>query len=170
MSTAENTAADAPEYTSTLSPLMQVHGAFAADGPDAGIAAHYGNPLAEQRALARDRGATTGEPVVVDRSSLGVVRVSGPDRASWLTSLTSQILTDMNPGDSREFLLLSPQGRIEYAPAAVEDGQALWLIVEGNQAEPLTDYLNRMKFMLRVDIEDMSGDYAVIETARNPRG
>ena len=50
MSTAENIAADAPEYTPTLSPLMQVHGAFAADGPDAGIAAHYGNPLAEQRA------------------------------------------------------------------------------------------------------------------------
>ena len=70
---------------------MQVHGAFAADGPDAGIAAHYGNPLAEQRALVRDRGATTGDPVVVDRSSLGVVRVSGPDRASWLTSLASQI-------------------------------------------------------------------------------
>ena len=170
MSTAENTAADAPEYTPTLSPLMQVHGAFAADGPDAGIAAHYGNPLAEQRALVRDRGATTGDPVVVDRSSLGVVRVSGPDRASWLTSLASQILTDMNPGDSREFLLLSPQGRIEYAPAAVEDGQALWLIVEGAQAEPLTDYLNRMKFMLRVDIENMSGEYAVIETARNLRG
>ena len=40
-------------------------------------------------------------------------------------------------------MLLSPQGRIEYAPAAVEDGQALWLIVEGAQAEPLTDYLNR---------------------------
>ena len=46
MSTAENTAADAPEYTPILSPLMQVHGAFAADGPDTGIAAHYGNPLA----------------------------------------------------------------------------------------------------------------------------
>lgn len=170
MSTAENTAADAPEYAPILSPLMQVHGAFAADGPDTGIAAHYGDPLAEQRALARDRGATTGDPVVVDRSSLGVVRVSGPDRASWLTSLASQILTDMNSGDSREFLMLSPQGRIEYAPAAVEDGQALWLIVEGAQAEPLTDYLNRMKFMLRVDIENMSGEYAVIETARNPRG
>ena len=37
-------------------------------------------------------------------------------------------------------------------------------------AEPLTDYLDRMKFMLRVDIENMSGDYAVVETARNPRG
>ena len=93
----------------------------------------------------------------------------GADRASWLTSLASQILTDMNPGDSREFLLLSPQGRIEYAPAAVEDGQALWLIVEGAQAEPLTDYLNRMKFMLRVDIENMSGEYAVSRLARTAR-
>ena len=104
----------------------------------------------------------------MDRSSLGVVRVSGPDRLTWLTSIASQILSDMKAGDSREFLLLTPQGRIEYAPAAIEDGEALWLIVEGDQAEPLTEYLNRMKFMLRVEIQNLSDEYAVLESARNP--
>lgn len=166
------TAPDSPETEPKSipepSPLMRVHGAFAAAGIDAAVAAHYGDPLAEQRALAGDRGATGGEPVVVDRSSLSVVRVSGPDRATWLTSLASQVLTGMNPGQSREMLLLTPQGRIEYAPAVLEDGQALWLIVEGEQGQPLTEYLNRMKFMLRVQIENLSDRYAVVETARSP--
>lgn len=153
------------------SPLLSVRGAFAAGGPDEGVAAHYGDPIHEQRALSRDRSAGVDEPlVVVDRSSLGVVRVSGPDRLTWLTSIASQILSDMKAGDSREFLLLTPQGRIEYAPAAIDDGEALWLIVEGYQAQPLTDYLNRMKFMLRVEIQNLSDEYAVLETSRDPRG
>ncbi len=158
-----------PEAVS-ISPLLAVQGAFAASGLDEGVAAHYGDPILEQRALARDRSAGEREPlVVVDRSSLGVVRVAGPDRLTWLTSIASQILTDMHPGDSREFLLLTPQGRVEYAPAAVDDGEAIWLMVEGFQAQPLTDYLNRMKFMMRVEVQNMSDEYAVLETARDPR-
>ncbi|MGH3305013.1 MAG: folate-binding protein, partial [Streptosporangiaceae bacterium] len=33
------------------SPLLATPGAVPADGPDAGVAAHYGDPYAEQRAL-----------------------------------------------------------------------------------------------------------------------
>lgn len=158
-----------PDAAHSVSPLLSLHGAFAASGLDAGVAAHYGNPMLEQRALSFDRSASADEPLVlVDRSSLGVVRVEGPDRQTWLTSIASQILTGMTAGESREFLLLSPQGRVEYAPAAIEDGEALWLIVEGYQAQPLTDYLNRMKFMMRVEVQNLSDEYAVLESARNP--
>lgn len=167
METPEN-----PQETSPSRPasaLLEVHGAFAADGADAGVAAHYGDPLAEQRILEADREAVDGDIAVVDRSNLGLVRVSGPDRASWLTSLASQVLTGMQAGDSVEFLLLSPQGRIEYAPLGIEDGESLWLIVEPEQAAPLTEYLNRMKFMMWVEISDLSDSYAAVETARDPR-
>ena len=37
---------------------------------------HYGNPLAEQKALAEGR-------AVVDLGHRGVVTVSGPDRLTW---------------------------------------------------------------------------------------
>ncbi|MGN6744280.1 MAG: folate-binding protein, partial [Amnibacterium sp.] len=63
------------------SPLLALPGAVAATGPDAGVAAHYGEPLREQRALA------AGE-AIVDLSGRGVIRVTGPDRLSWLDSLT----------------------------------------------------------------------------------
>jgi hypothetical protein len=35
-----------------MSPLLSRPGAVAADGLDAGVAAHYGDPLREQRTLA----------------------------------------------------------------------------------------------------------------------
>ena len=72
------------------SPLLGRRGAVPAAGHDDGVAWHYGDPTAEARALAAG-GA------VVDQSHLGVVRVTGPDRLSWLHSITSQHLSDLRP-------------------------------------------------------------------------
>jgi folate-binding protein YgfZ len=114
---------------------------------------HYGNPLAEQRALA------AGE-AVVDLSNRGVVTVTGPDRLSWLDSLTSQSLTGLRPGESAETLQLDPTGRVEFAIRVVDDGETAWLLVD--EAAPLAAWLNKMKFMLRVEIADVSAQFATI--------
>lgn len=135
------------------SPLLARHGAVPATGPDAGVAWHYGDPTAEQRALTRG-GA------VVDQSHLGVVRVAGPDRLSWLHSITSQQLEDLPPRTSTELLVLSPQGHIEHAAGVVDDGEATWLISE--TAPELAAWLDRMRFMLRVEVADVTKDWAAL--------
>lgn len=150
--------------TAYRSPLLSRPGAFAASGADAGVAAHYGDPMAEQRALARRAQLT-----LVDHSNLGVVTVAGEDRLSWLTTLSSQVLAGLEEGGSTELLLLTPQGRIEFSAFAVEKDGAVWLITERDQAAPLTDYLNRMKFMLRVDITDRTETHAVLGSTLDPR-
>ena len=139
----------------SLSPLLSRPGAVEAVGPDAGVASHYGEPLREQRALAAGT-------AVVDLSHRGVVTVAGPDRLSWLNTLSSQQVAALKPGESSELLLLSIQGRIEFDARVVDDGGTTWLIVECSEAAPLSEYLNRMKFMLRVDIADVSADWAVV--------
>lgn len=146
------------------SPLLRRPGAFAASGADTGVAAHYGDPIAEQRALARRNKLT-----LVDYSHLGIVTVSGPDRLSWLTTLSTQVLTGLGEGASTELLLLTPQGRIEFSAYAVEHQGAVWLITERPQAAPLADYLNRMKFMLQVEIADRTESYAVLASSLDPR-
>ncbi|GIG23783.1 YgfZ/GcvT domain-containing protein [Cellulomonas denverensis] len=143
------------------SPLLGRHGAVPATGPDAGVAWHYGDPTAEQRALTRG-GA------VVDQSHLGVVRVTGPDRLSWLHSITSQQLEDLPPRTSTELLVLSPQGHIEHAAAVVDDGTATWLISE--TAPELAAWLDRMRFMLRVEVADVTADWAAIAEPVNAEG
>jgi tRNA-modifying protein YgfZ len=137
------------------SPLLDEPGAVAADGPDAGVAAHYGDPYAEQRALA-------GRWGVVDRSNRGVLRITGPDRLSWLHSLTTQHLEQLAPGAGAEALVLSPQGHIEHHLTLTDDGSATWVHVEPGAAGPLLEFLTSMRFMLRVEPEDVSGDYAVV--------
>ncbi|WP_326502867.1 folate-binding protein [Rothia nasimurium] len=150
--------------TAYRSPLLSRPGAFAASGADAGVAAHYGDPVAEQRSLARRTRLT-----LVDHSNLGVVTVAGEDRLSWLTTLSSQVLAGLGEGGSTELLLLTPQGRIEFSAFAVEKDGTVWLITERDQAAPLTDYLNRMKFMLRVEITDRTETHAVLGSTLDPR-
>ncbi len=138
------------------SPLLTEPGAVAAAGPDAGVAAHYGDPYAEQRALATRWG-------VVDQSHRGVLRITGADRLSWLHSLTTQDLEHLEPGAAAEALVLSPQGHVEHQLTLTDDGTAVWAHVEPGTATALLDFLTSMKFMLRVDAQDVSADFAVVK-------
>jgi len=106
---------------------------------------HYGNPLGEQKSLAAGLS-------IVDLSDRAVITVTGPDRLTWLDSLTSQSLTGMQPGDSAESLLLDPTGRLEHAIRIVDDGVTSWLLVDAAQADSLLAWLSRMVFMLRVEV------------------
>jgi len=140
------------EYTS---PLLSRPSAVAGAGVDRPVAAHYGQPLKEQRALAAGR-------AVADLSHLGVVTVSGPDRLSWLDTLSSQRLNGLAEGSSTQLLLLDLQGRIDFDIRLVDDGTMAWLIVEPGLAESLAAFLDRMRFMLRVEVQDVSADWAVV--------
>jgi hypothetical protein len=137
------------------SPLLQRPGAVPADPPDAGVAAHYGDPFREQRLLAERQAS-------VDLSHRPVVRVAGPDRLSWLHSLTSQHLEQLEPGVATEALVLSPHGHVEHALALVDDGEATWAHVEPGTVESLVAYLDSMRFWSKVEVEDVSEAYAVV--------
>ncbi|MFI1584087.1 YgfZ/GcvT domain-containing protein [Embleya sp. NPDC020630] len=140
------------------SPLLTLPGAVAAEAPDAGVAAHYGDPLREQRRLEAGEG-------FVDLSHRDVIRVIGPDRLSWLHSLTTQHLTELKPHEATLTLVLSPHGHIEHALYGVDDGEAFWAHVEPGEAPALVEFLDRMRFMLRVEVADVSADFAVVHEA-----
>lgn len=122
---------------------------------------HYGSPLAEQRVL-------VAGAAVVDLSDRDVVTVTGPDRLTWLDSLLSQSLARLAPGESAETLLLDPSGRIEYAARVVDDGATTWLLMDAGTGAGLAAFLERMRFMLRVEVADRSADFATIGTLGDP--
>ena len=142
--------ADAP-----VSPLLSTPGAVAAEGVDAGVAAHYGDPMREQRLL--EEGLA-----VVDLSNRAVITVSGQDRLTWLHSMTTQTVTGLAPRTSVETLVLSPKGHVEHALHLVDDGSTTWITVEPGTGPSLVAWLESMRFMLRVEVADVSGDYAVL--------
>lgn len=125
------------------------------DGPDAGVPAHYGGPLREQRALDRGR-------AIVDLGHRGVLSVSGPGRLEWLHTLTSQHLRDLPAGTSTEALFLDANGRIQTSVHVLEDGSATWLIVEGEQESQLLDWLTSMRFAHEVTLRRHTEAVAVV--------
>ncbi len=135
--------------------MLKLPGAVPADWPDEGVAAHYGDPFREQRALEGGTGFT-------DRSNRGVVTVTGPDRLSWLHSLTSQALDKLAPGEPAQALILDPNGRVEHHLTLTDDGETVWLHVEPGTAESLVAYLDSMRFMLRVEVADVTAEHAVL--------
>ncbi len=143
------------------SPFLALPGAVESIDRDAGVAAHYGNPVVEQRELEAGR-------AIVDLSNRSVLSITGPDRLSWLNSITSQNLLGLRAGESSETLLLDATGRLEYAVRVVEDGETLWLLVERDEADGLLAWLQSMRFMLRVELADRTAELATIGSLGSP--
>ncbi|MFS0794536.1 YgfZ/GcvT domain-containing protein [Microbacterium sp. 1P10AE] len=138
-----------------MASLSEVPGAIV---DEAGLR-HVGSPLTEQRRLASGAAlAPLGERRVLS--------VDGPDRLSWLDSLSSQALTHLPSGVSTEMLILDPNGRVEHAASVIDDGETTWLIVDAADAEPLAAWLGRMRFRLRVEVRDRSEEAFVIGGTR----
>ncbi|MGZ4438356.1 MAG: CAF17-like 4Fe-4S cluster assembly/insertion protein YgfZ [Nocardioidaceae bacterium] len=146
--------------TDVTSPLLDLPGAVAGDDVDAPVAAHYGSFIGEQRTLESGEG-------FVDLSHRGVVRVSGPDRLTWLHSLTSQFFEGLPAGRPTGALVLSPQGHVEFALYGVDDGEAFTAHVEPGEAPALVAWLDRMRFMMRVEVTDLTDELAVVWRPRD---
>lgn len=131
-------------------------------GPDAGAPWHYGDPYAEQRAL--EVGTA-----LVDLSHRPVIAVSGPDRLTWLHSLTSQHLTALPPSTWTQALILSPNGHVEHHLTLVDDGTTVLAHVEPGTAEALLEYLTTMVFWSQVTVADVSAEWAVVRGADGDR-
>jgi folate-binding protein YgfZ len=136
------------------SPLLDLPGAVAGNGIDAGVAAHYGSFNNEQRALVAGEG-------FVDLSHRDVVKLEGPDRLTWLHSLTTQYFLDLAPSVWTSALILSPQGHVEHAFTGVDDGTAFTLHTEPGASAALVDFLLKMRFMMQVEITDETPSLAV---------
>ncbi len=127
------------------------------DGPDKGAVWHFGEPNREQRAL-------EGGMAWADLSHHEIVAVAGPDRLTWLHSLTTQYLENLAVDQWVDVLILDPQGHIEHQFLLVDDADTSWLVVDAGRSAALIAHLTRMKFMMRVEISDVSRDFAFIRT------
>lgn len=121
--------------------------------PDAGAVWHYGDPLGEQRAAEHDA-------VVVDRSNRAVITLTGPDRRTWLHSISTQHVAEASEGSCTENLSLDGQGRVEDHWLQTELGDVTYLDTEPWRGEPLLTYLTKMVFWS--DVAPAAADLAVL--------
>lgn len=115
------------------------------EGVDAGLAWHFGNPVTEGRAMADGLG-------VADLNNRDVVEIEGPERLTWLHALTSQHLEALAPGVATTALILTPTGHIEHVLHGVDDGTSFLAWTEPGRGSALVEWLERMRFMTRVEV------------------
>jgi folate-binding protein YgfZ len=124
-------------------------------GPDKGAIWHFGEPNNEQKALAKGNGWA-------DLSHRGVISITGKDRLTWLHALTTQHLEKLQVATWVDALILDVQGHVNDQLFLVDDGQSTWIHLEKERVAPVIEYLNKMKFMLDVEVKDESENYAVL--------
>jgi folate-binding protein YgfZ len=110
------------------------------------VAWHYGDPIGEQRAA--ERGAA-----LFDLSHRGLIAVSGPDRLTWLNTLTSQLLSDLPADGATQALVLSPNGHVEHHFGVTDVDGVTYLDTEPATAGALLAYLEMMVFWSKVEVE-----------------
>ena len=130
-------------------------------GPDKGAVWHFGEPVKEQRAL--EAGTAWA-----DLSHHNIVAVSGADRLKWLHDLTTQFVSDLQPGVWMPNMILDAKGHVEFQFNLVDDGTTTFLVLDPGYSEQLIEYLTKMKFMLRVDVKDASSEFAVLRAPGKP--
>jgi folate-binding protein YgfZ len=129
---------------------------FVEEGLDKGAIWHFGEIAKEQGALAEGK-------AWADLSHRSVIAITGEDRLMWLHSLTTQHLEKLEPGIWKEALILDPQGHVEQQFFLVDDGATTFLHLDREKAPMLVDYLMKMKFMLRVEVKDVSDEFAIVK-------
>jgi folate-binding protein YgfZ len=130
-------------------------------GPDKGAVWHFGEPVKEQRAL--EAGTAWA-----DLSHHNIIAVSGEDRLKWLHDLTTQFVSDLQPGVWMANMILDAKGHVEFQFNVVDDGTTTFLVLDPGYSEQLIEYLTKMKFMLRVDVRDASSEFAVLRAPGAP--
>ena len=130
-------------------------------GPDLGAIWHFGEPNKEQKLLVAGNGWA-------DLSHRGVISVSGEDRLSWLHSLTTQNVENLTPGLWVSGLILDAQGHIVHQIYIVDDGSVTWIHTEAEKTASLLEFLNKMRFMLRVEVLDRTNEYSVLRAPGMP--
>lgn len=88
-------------------------------GIDAGLAWHYGNPVAEARAIVAGEGVSS----LANRE---VLEVAGADRLAFLHALTTQHVERLEPGVAVVALVLSPRGTSNMCSTGSTTGNVSW--------------------------------------------
>ena len=96
------------------------------------------------------------------RPDMSLFSISGRDRARWLNGMITNNVRDLAPGHGIYAFVLNPQGHILGDLYVFNRGESLTVEIERAQVETLVPLLKRYIIMDKVEIQDLSGQTAMI--------
>ncbi len=89
--------------------------------------------------------------------SRALVRVSGPDRRSYLQGLLTQDVDGLGAEELRFAALLAPQGKFLFDLFLTERGEAIWLDVQAGRRDALVQRLSMYRLRAQVEVAPAEG-------------
>jgi tRNA-modifying protein YgfZ len=93
---------------------------------------------------------------------MGVLKLTGSERQTWLQGMVTNEVEKLKPGDSCYAAHLNAQGKVVAQMTVRADEDALWLIVERAAVEKLAAVFDRLIIMEDAQIQNVSSEYAVL--------
>jgi folate-binding protein YgfZ len=98
---------------------------------------------------------------VVRQGWMGVLRLIGSERQSWLQGMVTNEVGNLTPGQGCYAAHLNPQGKIIAQMIVLVAHEEVWLLVERVAASKLAGVFDKLIIMEDVQVQDVSDDYDV---------
>jgi aminomethyltransferase len=121
-------------------------------------AAHFGDPLSEYGAVRRSVG-------LVDMSQIGVVRIGGKDRVSFLENMLTCGVRNLSPGEGRPAALLTTKGKFVAFFLLLAFPEFFLALVERSFLGALIRGLDHFLILEEVELQDEAARLGVIHVA-----
>jgi folate-binding protein YgfZ len=111
--------------------------------------------------LADEYKAATSDAAIIQLSSVGIVKLSGSDRVSWLQGMITNDVAKLPVGHGCYAAHLTPQGKIVGQMCVFRDDDALWLSLERPFVAQLMAAFDKLLIMEDAQLADVSDDFSV---------
>ncbi len=92
-----------------------------------------------------------------------VVRISGPDAATWLQGQVSQDVLGLAEGGSAWSFILQPQGKVDAWFRVTREADDVFVLdVDAGHGEALVARLNRFKLRVKAEVELIDGEMVAV--------
>jgi folate-binding protein YgfZ len=99
---------------------------------------------------------------VWDRSHRATLRVSGPDRTSWLQGMITNDVAKLRAGQSCRAAVVTSKGRMVAEVRVHVREDELWMETSAERAAPLLAHLRRFIIMEDCTVEDGTSEHALL--------
>jgi folate-binding protein YgfZ len=106
--------------------------------------------------------AARNDAAVVEQHWMGVLKLTGSDRQSWLQGMVTNEVEKLAPGQGCYAAHLNPQGKLVAQMIVLVAEEELWLLVERTAAAKLAAAFDKLIIMEDVQVQDVSDEYDVI--------
>src|SRR5436189_6108396 len=106
--------------------------------------------------------AATRTAALAEKDWVGIIKLTGSDRASWLQGMVTNDVQKVAPGSGCYAAHLTPQGKIIAHMQVLIDADALWLSLERAAIPKLLAAFDKLLIMEDVQMVDLSEAHSIL--------